>query len=281
MSVDDIVRLMVGQDVEFVRKPLTGEPGEVMLSVQGVSRGSGEGGHNLNETVLRDMSIDVRAGEIVGFAGLVGAGRTELARVIFGADGCDEGIIYVNGRQASPFKSPRDGIAAGVALVPEDRKQQACFLRHSIRWNMTLPSLGRLQRWGMFIDDRAETQLIQDYQKRLRIKMANDSVAIGTLSGGNQQKVILARCMALKPKVLIVDEPTRGIDVGADTTAIGSDIAPPEIKKKIGNYKVLGKRAEQMIPNARLVVFPGRGHAPQMEDVADFNSTLVAELHKP
>jgi inositol transport system ATP-binding protein len=146
---------------------------------------------------------------------------------------------------------------------------------------MTLPSRGRLQRWGMFIDDRAETQLIQDYQKRLRIKMANDSVAIGTLSGGNQQKVILARCMALKPKVLIVDEPTRGIDVRADTTAIGSDIAPPEIKKKFGNYKVLGKRAEQMIPNARLVVFPGRGHAPQMEDVADFNSTLVAELHKP
>jgi inositol transport system ATP-binding protein len=135
--------------------------------------------------------------------------------VIFGADGCDEGIIYVNGRQVSPFKSPREGIAAGVALVPEDRKQQACFLSHSIRWNMSLPSLGGLQRWGMFIDDRAETQLIQDYQKRLRIKMANDSVAIGTLSGGNQQKVILARCMALKPKVLIVDEPTRGIDVGA------------------------------------------------------------------
>ncbi|KQQ62351.1 D-ribose transporter ATP-binding protein [Pseudomonas sp. Leaf127] len=215
VTVDDIVRLMVGRDVEFVRKPLTGDPGEIMLKVQSVSRASGGDGQSLHATPLRDMSIDVRAGEIVGFAGLVGAGRTELARVIFGADGCDEGIIYVNGRQVSPFKSPREGIAAGVALVPEDRKQQACFLGHSIRWNMSLPSLGGLQRWGLFIDDRAETQLIQDYQKRLRIKMANDNVAIGTLSGGNQQKVILARCMALKPKVLIVDEPTRGIDVGA------------------------------------------------------------------
>lgn len=127
VSVDDIVRLMVGRDVEFVRKPLTGEPGEVMLSVQDVSRGSGEGGHNLNATVLRDMSIDVRAGEIVGFAGLVGAGRTELARVIFGADGCDEGIIYVNGRQASPFKSPRDGIAAGLLWFPRTVSNKRAF----------------------------------------------------------------------------------------------------------------------------------------------------------
>lgn len=215
VSVDDIVRLMVGRDVEFVRKPLTGIPGDVMLKVQGVSRASGGIGQSLHATVLRDLSVEVRAGEIVGFAGLIGAGRTELARVIFGADGCDEGVIYVNGRQVSPFRSPREGIAAGVALVPEDRKQQACFLGHSIRWNMSLPSLGRLKRWGLFIDDRAESELVEDYRKRLSIKMANDSVAIGTLSGGNQQKVILARCMALKPKVLIVDEPTRGIDVGA------------------------------------------------------------------
>ena len=125
VTIDDIVRLMVGRDVEFLRKPLTGEPGEVILKVQGVSRAG-----NVNDphaTVLRDMSVEVRAGEIVGFAGLVGAGRTELARVIFGADPCDEGIIYMNGRQISPLHSPKEGIAAGIALVPEDRKQQACF----------------------------------------------------------------------------------------------------------------------------------------------------------
>jgi inositol transport system ATP-binding protein len=213
VTIDDMVRLMVGRDVEFLRKPLTGEPGEVILKVQGVSRAG-----NVNDphaTVLRDMSVEVRAGEIVGFAGLVGAGRTELARVIFGADPCDEGIIYLNGRQISPLRSPKEGIAAGIALVPEDRKQQACFLTHSIRQNMSLPSLGRLTKWRFFIDEQAETRLIEDYRKKLQVKMAHDQVAIGTLSGGNQQKVILARCMALNPKVLIVDEPTRGIDVGA------------------------------------------------------------------
>ncbi len=213
VTVNDMIRQMVGRDVEFLKKEQTGTMGDVVLKVQGVSRaGSANDPHAV---VLRDMSVEVRAGEIVGFAGLVGAGRTELARVIFGADPCDEGIVYVNGNQISPLHSPKQGIDAGIALVPEDRKQQACFLTHSIRQNMTLPSLGRLTKWKYFIDEAAETKLIEEYRQKLRVKMANDQVAVGTLSGGNQQKVILARCMALKPKVLIVDEPTRGIDVGA------------------------------------------------------------------
>jgi inositol transport system ATP-binding protein len=213
VTVNDIVRLMVGRDVEFLKKEQTGTVGDIVLKVQGVSRaGSANDPHAV---VLRNMSVEVRAGEIVGFAGLVGAGRTELARIIFGADPCDEGIVYVNGNQISPLQSPKQGIDAGIALVPEDRKQQACFLTHSIRQNMTLPSLGRLTKWKYFIDEAAETKLIEEYRQKLRVKMANDQVAVGTLSGGNQQKVILARCMALKPKVLIVDEPTRGIDVGA------------------------------------------------------------------
>jgi inositol transport system ATP-binding protein len=212
VSVDDIVRLMVGRDVEFVRKPLNDKLGDVVLRVEGISQLSSS---RNNSTKLRDMSVDVHAGEVVGFAGLVGAGRTELARVIFGADNFDDGVIYINGNNVSKFRSPKEGIAAGVALVPEDRKQQACFLDHSIRWNLSLPSLHKMKRWGFFIDEKAEADLVEDYRQRLSIKMANDSVAIGTLSGGNQQKVILARCMALNPKVLIVDEPTRGIDVGA------------------------------------------------------------------
>ena len=135
VTIDDMIRLMVGREVEFLRKPLTGEPGEVVLKVQGVSRAASA--NDPHATVLRDMSVEVRAGEIVGFAGLVGAGRTELARVIFGADPCDQGVVYVDGRRISPLRSPKDGIDAGVALVPEDRKQQACFLTHSIRQNMT------------------------------------------------------------------------------------------------------------------------------------------------
>jgi len=113
------------------------------------------------------------------------------------------------------LRSPRDGIDAGIVLVPEDRKQQGCFLSHSIRHNMTLPSLGRLSKMRWFVDEAAETRMIEEYRRKLSIKMSSDKAAIGTLSGGNQQKVLLARCMALNPKVLIVDEPTRGIDVGA------------------------------------------------------------------
>ena len=213
VTVKDMVRTMVGRDVELVKREYTAAAGgEPVLKVVGVSRGASAAAHAMR---LNGMSVDVRAGEIVGFAGLVGAGRTELARVIFGADGCDEGVIYVSGRQVSPLKSPKEGLAAGIALVPEDRKQQGCFLVHSIRQNLSLPNLGQLSKWKVFVDGRAEGLLIDEFQKKLHIKMANDQVAIGTLSGGNQQKVLLARCMALKPKVLIVDEPTRGIDVGA------------------------------------------------------------------
>ncbi|AWK89750.1 sugar ABC transporter ATP-binding protein [Azospirillum thermophilum] len=211
-TVEDMVRLMVGRDVEFQRRRERYARDHVMLEVRGVSRAGRPG--EPHATILRDLSVQVRAGEIVGFAGLVGAGRTELARIIFGADGCDSGLIAVDGK-AVPLKSPGDALAAGIALVPEDRKQQGCFLPHSIRHNLSLPSLKRLSKWKFFVDEKAERQLIEDYRRKFGIKMANDEVAIGTLSGGNQQKVLLARCMALKPKVLIVDEPTRGIDVGA------------------------------------------------------------------
>ncbi len=212
VEVPDLVRFMVGREVEFLGRRAHAAPGAVVLQVENVCRaGLASEPH---ATVLRDLSVDVRAGEIVGFAGLVGAGRTELARVIFGADRCDRGTIRVNGTQLT-LRSPGEGIGAGIVLVPEDRKQQGCFLTQSIRQNMTLPSLGRLSRWKYFIDEKAETALVEEYRQKLRIKMGSDAVAIATLSGGNQQKVLLARSMALSPKVLIVDEPTRGIDVGA------------------------------------------------------------------
>ena len=213
VQIRELIRLMVGRDVEFprlVRRAPTGAP---VLKVKGIARAL-HAGHR-HAMALEDLSIEVRAGEIVGFAGLVGAGRTELARIIFGADQCDRGVLYLNGEEMRPLRSPREAIRAGVALVPEDRKQQGCFLEQSIGQNMTLPSLRRLARWGIFVNEGEERRLIHKYQTALRIKMPNSTSAIGTLSGGNQQKVLLARCMALAPKVLIVDEPTRGIDVGA------------------------------------------------------------------
>jgi inositol transport system ATP-binding protein len=212
VTVNDLVRQMVGREVVGVKRVSPDVIGEVVLKVQGVTRRKAVAG--VSATPLQDMSVHVRAGEIVGFAGLVGAGRTEMARVIFGADPCDSGSIHLKDARVT-LRSPRDGIDAGIVLVPEDRKQQGCFLTHSIRQNMTLPSLSRLSRMRWFVDEKAETAMIEEYRRKLSIKMASDKVTIGTLSGGNQQKVLLARCMALNPKVLIVDEPTRGIDVGA------------------------------------------------------------------
>lgn len=212
VTVNDLVRQMVGREVVGVKRQSPDTIGDVVLKVEGITRLKAVSG--VSATPLSDMSVHVRAGEIVGFAGLVGAGRTEMARVIFGADPCDSGTIRLMNSQVT-LRSPRDGIDAGIVLVPEDRKQQGCFLTHSIRQNMTLPSLGRLSKMRWFVDEEAETRLIEEYRRKLSIKMASDKVTIGTLSGGNQQKVLLARCMALNPKVLIVDEPTRGIDVGA------------------------------------------------------------------
>ncbi|MEG0921528.1 MAG: sugar ABC transporter ATP-binding protein [Comamonas sp.] len=212
VTVNDLVRQMVGRDVVGIKRESPDVIGEVVLKVEGVTRLKAVAG--TSATSLCDMSVHVRAGEIVGFAGLVGAGRTEMARVIFGADPCDSGTVRLSDQQVI-LRSPRDGIDAGIVLVPEDRKQQGCFLTHSIRQNMTLPSLGRLSKMRWFVDEEAETRMIEEYRKKLSIKMSSDKVMIGTLSGGNQQKVLLARCMALNPRVLIVDEPTRGIDVGA------------------------------------------------------------------
>jgi inositol transport system ATP-binding protein len=213
VEIRDLVRLMVGRDVEVLRRVRTANPGETVLAVKGISRARESSGRHA--IALKDLSVDVKAGEIVGFAGLVGAGRTELARIIFGADRCDAGVLHVNGLEMRPLRSPQEAIRAGMALVPEDRKQQGCFLDQSISQNMTLPSLKRIARWRIFVDEAKERQLVEHYRSALSIKMANSAVAVGTLSGGNQQKVLLARCMALQPKVLIVDEPTRGIDIGS------------------------------------------------------------------
>ncbi len=212
-QVGDLVRLMVGRNVEFVRRSRHTPAGSVVLSAKGVSRARDPAGRHA--TALDDVSVEVRAGEMLGFAGLVGAGRSELARILFGADRCERGVLYLNGRELRPLRSPRAAMAAGIALVPEDRKQQGCFLEQSVCRNLTLPILRQLAFCGIFVDERRERELFEHYKKALGIRMANADVAIGTLSGGNQQKVLLARCMALNPKILIVDEPTRGIDVGA------------------------------------------------------------------
>jgi len=144
----------------------------------------------------------------------VGAGRTELARAIFGADPFDVGEVRIDGAPVA-IHTPRDAIRHGIGLVPEDRKLQALFLSLAVGTNISLAALGDLRRWGVFVDERAERDLVERSRQMLNIRMAGPEQLVGNLSGGNQQKVVLARWLALKPKVLIVDEPTRGIDVAA------------------------------------------------------------------
>jgi ribose transport system ATP-binding protein len=200
---DRLVRMMVGRDLSrlFTQARATDAP--VRLAARGVSRGK----------VLNDVDLEVRSGEIVGLAGLVGAGRTELVRCLFGADRLDRGEILLDGKPVK-IRTPGDAVDLGIALVPEDRKLQALILGMGVRENLSLPVLDRLG--SRYIPSRSqERSLVREYIGNLSIRTPHMEQRVGALSGGNQQKVVIARWLATKPKVLILDEPTRGIDVGA------------------------------------------------------------------
>ncbi|HZC34470.1 MAG TPA: sugar ABC transporter ATP-binding protein, partial [Chthoniobacterales bacterium] len=211
-SLEDLVRMMVGRNIDVHPSTGTRQASRVVLKVEHLSRTKKL--PSPQAVMLRDLSFEVRSGEILGLAGLVGAGRTDLVRAIFGAEPFESGEIYLDGKPVK-IDSPDKAIDLGIALVPEDRKQDGLFLTQSVRRNLTLPSLKQLSRFRFFVDRSAETALIRRFKEDLRIRMANEDVIVGTLSGGNQQKVVLARYLALKPKILFVDEPTRGIDIGA------------------------------------------------------------------
>jgi ABC-type sugar transport system ATPase subunit len=211
-TVDAVIRMMVGRDVGalYGARPIP-EHGGVALEVEGLTRRRTARDPHAIELV--NVTFRAHKGEILGLAGLVGAGRTETARAIFGADAFDEGIIRIDGERVE-FESPRDAMAYGIGLVPEDRKKQALFLRLAIRTNITIASQEQVSR-GWFIDERREEGVIDEFRRQLSIRMAGPNQPADQLSGGNQQKLVLARWLALRPKILIVDEPTRGIDIGS------------------------------------------------------------------
>jgi inositol transport system ATP-binding protein len=209
-ATGDIIRLMVGRDLEPVSRSKRETATETVLKVVDFTRTKKLA--SAPAIRLRSMNLELRRGEILGLAGLVGAGRTELVRAIFGVDPIESGQLYLNGKVVS-IKSPRDAIRLGIAMVPEDRKRQGLFLNQSMRHNLSLSTLPKLSRLKYFVDQTAENRLIERFRHSLQIRMPSPDTIVRTLSGGNQQKVILARCLALSPKILIVDEPTRGIDV--------------------------------------------------------------------
>lgn len=203
LNVDSLIRHMVGRDVsEQFPKEITPRGPEV-LRVENLNQGDR----------LRNISFNAYAGEVLGIAGLVGAGRTELMRAIFGADLVDSGRFYIDGQPVT-IHNPRDAIRHGIGLLTEDRKQQGLILKMSTRENITMSVLQQLTR-GLMTNRRKEAALAQKFIDNLAIKTPSQNQLAINLSGGTQQKVVLSKWMATEPRVLIFDEPTRGIDVGA------------------------------------------------------------------
>ena len=204
VTIDQIISMMVGRTIYEAAPevPENASP-EVVLEVKNLNRGN----------TIKDVSFNLKRGEILGFAGLMGAGRTEVARAIFGADRLDRGEIAVEGRPVH-IRSPRQAIRAGIGFVTEDRKGQGLVLPLSVGQNVTLAALDQLTR-GLHIPLGRERALVAEFMKKLRIRASSADQKVMDLSGGNQQKVVLSKWLFTDPQVLILDEPTRGIDVGS------------------------------------------------------------------
>jgi ribose transport system ATP-binding protein len=202
VTMDDLVKLMIGRDLKDVYPIRNPTPGAVLLEANNVSR----------TTLVHDVSFQLRAGEIVGFAGITGSGRTELMRTIFGADPYT-GELRVAGQLYRP-RSPADAIRQGIALVTEDRKAQGLLLKLNVTINTTISGLKQISRYGI-LQLAKELALVKKFIQDLRIKTPGPNFVVANMSGGNQQKVILARWLSIGTRIFIMDEPTRGIDIGS------------------------------------------------------------------
>ncbi|MDV7143392.1 ATP-binding cassette domain-containing protein [Tropicimonas sp. TH_r6] len=200
---DGLIRHMVGRELSDQYPYIPAEPADIRLKVVALSAPG-----------VRNVSFEARAGEVVGFAGLVGAGRTELGKAIYGANPAQSGTIEIDG-QPTRLRSPRDGVAAGIGYVTEDRKLEGLIQAHGLRQNLSLTGLFRFTSPTGHIDKRAERAEATRYINAFSVKTHGIDAVISQLSGGNQQKVSIAKSLVAQPRILILDEPTRGVDVGA------------------------------------------------------------------
>jgi ABC-type sugar transport system ATPase subunit len=208
VTTDEIIAMMVGRELEMRPDRLESKPGEMLLSVE-----------HLSTKKIKDISFEVRRGEVLGVAGLVGAGRSELGEALFGLDRILSGKIRLNGRDIVP-SSPREALRAGIGLLPEDRKLEGLMMQMRVRENTTMASLDRFQRLG-FIDFRKELALSKPLHHRMHLRATSDELEVGSLSGGNQQKVLFCKWLLADPEIFFLDDPARGIDVGAKQDIYG------------------------------------------------------------
>ncbi|WP_026696112.1 sugar ABC transporter ATP-binding protein [Peribacillus kribbensis] len=202
-NFDEVVKKMVGRELTDRYPKRNPQTGETIFEVKGLTKSG----------VFRDVSFSVRAGEIVGISGLMGAGRTEIMRAIFGLDSLDSGEIWLNGSKVT-IKAPSKAVESGIGFITENRKEEGLILDFSIKENMVLPTLASFAPKGI-INEKNQSDFVDMLIKRLTVKTESAETAVGNLSGGNQQKVVIAKWVGIGPKVLILDEPTRGVDVGA------------------------------------------------------------------
>lgn len=202
-NFDEVVRKMVGRELTERYPKRDPKPGEVVLEVKNATR----------RGLFENVSFKVRSGEVVGFSGLMGAGRTEIMRAIFGLDKLDSGEITLKGKKIN-IRRPEDAVRHGIGFITEDRKDEGLVLEFSIRENMALPNLFSFTSKG-FISSRKEKEFVDTLIKRLQVKTQSAETPAGSLSGGNQQKVVIAKWIGIGPSLLILDEPTRGVDIGA------------------------------------------------------------------
>ncbi len=269
LTAEQLVRHMIGTELKTFFPKEDATIGAPIISVRGLS----------GADFIDDVGFEVRSGEILGFFGLVGAGRSEVAQMLFGLTRPDRGEIVIEGRRAQP-RSPAEAMRLGVAFVPEDRHRQGLVLPFPIRANETLPILRRLSGWLGLVDRRAEARIAGDFTARMQVRATGIEQATSALSGGNQQKVLLAKWLMPSPKLLILDEPTRGIDVGAKT----------EIHRTISQLAAQGMAiilisddANELIGMAdRIAVFRGgRISAQFARAVFDREALMLAAAHAP
>ncbi len=257
---NDLIRLMVGRELSDTYPPKE-QPAsdEIMMKVESLS-GNG----------VQDINFDLYKGEILGFAGLVGAGRTELMHLLFGAAPRTAGRITVKNEELM-LSSPNDGIAAGIGLIPEDRKWQGCFLDKSVSWNISISNIKQLSR-GLVVDSKAEAELAEKYQKAINIKTPSLKQLVLNLSGGNQQKVVVAKMLAVEPDILIFDEPTRGIDVGARFEIYSIMV---ELAKQGKSILMVSSDMEELLGMSERIVVLHEGQQMGILSKAEFSQETI------
>ena len=258
----ELIRHMVGRELSDQYPRRGTSPGEVALELR-----------NLTGNGVKNISLKARRGEVLGVAGLVGAGRSEIMKVAYGAERRQWGQVLVAGKPVN-IQSPRQALAGGIGLIPEDRKREGCFLMESVRWNITYNVIKKISRFGI-VDTKKENEISAEYSSRMRIKTPSLSQKVLNLSGGNQQKVVIAKALAARTEIMIFDEPTRGIDVGAKHEIY--ELMNELCAENKAIVMVTSDMEELLGMSDRIVVFAEHEMAGELER-GEFSQEAVLEL---